>query len=267
MRKMKYLFSNRDLRKLIVPLMLEQALAVTVGMADTMMISSAGEAAVSGVSLVDMINMLMFSILSALSTGGAVVVSQKLGAVKLDEARRSAKQLLFTVLIFSTLLTILLIVFRHGLLNLFFGNIEQDVMEAALIYLVITALSIPFLGIYNSCAALFRSMGRANITFIVSIIGNVINIVGNALCIFVLHMGVAGVAIPSLVSRIVMGVILYILLRNPKYEVYFDKNRFQVDWSIIKKILYIGIPSGVEGGIFHSFLSVFLSLSSAFSVC
>lgn len=264
MRKMKYLFSNRDLRKLIVPLMLEQALAVTVGMADTMMISSAGEAAVSGVSLVDMINMLMFSILSALSTGGAVVVSQKLGAVKLDEARRSAKQLLFTVLIFSTLLTILLIVFRHGLLNLFFGNIEQDVMEAALIYLVITALSIPFLGIYNSCAALFRSMGRANITFIVSIIGNVINIVGNAFCIFVLHMGVAGVAIPSLVSRIVMGVILYILLRNPKYEVYFDKNRFQVDWSIIKKILYIGIPSGVEGGIFQLGRVLVVSIISGF---
>lgn len=264
MDKQNLLFSNQDLRKLIVPLVLEQALAITVGMADTMMISSVGEAAVSGVSLVDMFNMLIFSVLSALSTGGAVVVSQNIGASKMGEARKSAKQLLVTVLVFSTVLTILVVIFKRKLLNLFFGSIEQDVMEAALVYLLISAISFPFLGVYNSCAALFRSMGRASVTFKVSVVGNLINVCGNALCIFGLHMGVAGVAIPSLLSRAVMGIILYILLKNPKYEIYFDKNPFKVEIDIIKKILYIGIPSGVENGIFQLGRVMVVSIISGF---
>ena len=140
------LFLNTDLRKLILPLVLEQALAITVGMADTMMISSAGEAGVSGVSLVDMINMLIFSVLSALSTGGAVVVSQNIGASKITEARKSAKQLLMTVSCFSLILAFLVVLFRHSLLGLFFGSIEPDVMKAALIYLTISAFSFPFFG-------------------------------------------------------------------------------------------------------------------------
>ena len=258
------LFSNTDLRKLILPLVLEQALAITVGMADTMMISSAGEAAVSGVSLVDMFNMLIFSVLSALSTGGAVVVSQNIGASKIGEARKSAKQLLATVSCLSLLLAIFSIVFRTNLLKLFFGSIEPDVMEAALIYLTISALSFPFLGIYNSCAALFRSMGKTSVTFRVSMIGNIINVAGNAICIYGLHMGVAGVAIPSFLSRAVMGMILYILLKNPKYEIYFDKKKFQIDWKIIKKILYIGIPSGIENGVFQLGRVVVVSIISGF---
>ena len=195
--KSNYIFSNTDLRKLIVPLVFEQALAITVGMADTMMISSVGEAAVSGVSLVDMLNMLIFSVLSALATGGTVVVSQNLGAGKRKEACKAAKLVLYTVLVFSVLMAVAVILFRKGLLALFFGKIEVEVMEAALIYLVISALSFPVLGIYNACAALFRAMGRTNITFIVSIVGNVINVAGNAFLIFGMHMGVAGVAIPS----------------------------------------------------------------------
>lgn len=259
-----YLFSNTDLRKLILPLILEQGLAITVGMADTMMISSVGEAAVSGVSLVDMFNMLIFSVLSALSTGGAVVVSQNLGAKREDEARKSAKQLLATVLVFSVALAAVIIVLRVGLLRLFFGSIEPEVMDAALTYLIISAVSFPFLGIYNSCAALFRSMGKANVTFIVSIIGNVINIVGNGICIFGLHMGVAGVALPSLLSRMIMGMILYVLLKNPKHEVYFEKGRFRADFKVIQKILYIGIPSGIENGIFQLGRVMVVSIISGF---
>lgn len=262
--KSNYLFSNRDLSKLILPLILEQALAITVGMADTMMISSVGEAAVSGVSLVDMLNMLIFSVLSALATGGAVVVSQNIGACKMEEARKSAKQLLVTAFVFSFILTIAVILFRRGILQLLFGSIEPAVMDAALIYLLISAISFPFLGIYNSCAALFRSMGKTGITFKVSVIGNVINVVGNAFCIFYLHMGVAGVAIPTLVSRIVMGVILFIILRNPKYEVHFTKERYCADFRIIKKILYIGIPSGIESGIFQLGRVLVVSIISGF---
>ena len=261
---MNYLFSNKDLRKLIVPLIFEQALAITVGMADTMMISSVGEAAVSGVSLVDMVNMLIFSVLAALATGGAVVTSQFIGAKKPEKARLSAKQLLYTVIIVSLLLSVLAILARGPLLRLFFGSIETDVMENALIYLTISAISFPFLAVYNACAALFRSMGNSQITLKVSILMNAINICGNALCIFVLHMGVAGVAVPSLVSRAVAGILLYIFLRNPRYLVHFDRQPFSLDWSMIKNILYIGIPSGIENGIFQLGRVLVVSIISGF---
>lgn len=261
---MERLFSGKDLKKLIVPLVFEQALAITVGMADTMMISSVGEAAVSGVSLVDMINMLIFSILAALATGGAVVSSQYLGARKKDEARKSAKQLLYTVLVAGVLITVIVVLLRKPLLQLFFGSIEADVMENALIYLTITAISFPFLAVYNACAALFRSMGNSQITLKVSILINLINIVGNAICIFGLHMGAAGVAIPSLISRAVGGFVLYVLLKNPNLDICFIKDAFHLDFTMIRRILHIGIPSGIENGLFQLGRVLVVSIISGF---
>ena len=261
---MELLFSKKDLRKLIVPLVFEQALAITVGMADTMMVSSVGEAAVSGVSLVDMINLLIFSVLSALATGGAVVTSQNIGARKKEEACRSAKQLLYTVIAVSFVIAAAVILAKKPLLRLLFGSIENDVMENAIIYLLISAVSFPFLAVYNACAALFRSMGNAQITLKVSILINIINVVGNAVCIFGLHMGVAGVAVPSLISRAVGGIVLYILLKNPDNMVHFVKEKFRVEWDVIKKILYIGIPSGIENGIFQLGRVLVVSIISGF---
>ena len=181
------LFSNSDLKKLIVPLIFEQTLAITVGMADTMMISSAGEAAVSGVSLVDMLNNLIISVLAALATGGAVVTSQFIGAGKNESACRSAKQLIYSSIIITTIISVLMIIFNHGIISLFFGRIEQDVFNNSVIYLVISVLSFPFLAMYNSCAALFRSMGNSQITLKVSILMNIINVCGNALGVYVLR--------------------------------------------------------------------------------
>lgn len=261
---MEYLFSKKDLRRLIVPLVFEQALAITVGMADTMMVSSVGEAAVSGVSLVDMVNVLIFNVLAALATGGAVVTSQKIGAKKLDEACESARQLLYTVIIGGVTIGVLAIFFRQLLLRMFFGRIEADVMENALTYLWISAVSYPFLAVYNACAALFRSMGNSRMTLKISLIINVINIVGNAVCIFVLHMGVAGVAVPSLVSRAVGAVILYVLLRNPAGVIHFNRDKVRLDFNVIKKILYIGIPSGIESGIFQLGRVLVVSIISGF---
>ncbi|MBQ0000570.1 MAG: MATE family efflux transporter [Clostridiales bacterium] len=261
---MEYLFSRKDLKKLIIPLVLEQTLAITVGMADTMMVSSVGEAAVSGVSLIDMLNMLIFSVLAALATGGAVVTSQNIGAKKTEEACRSANQLLYTVLAGSFLIAILVIVLRIPMLRLFFGSIEADVMKNALIYLVISAISFPFLAVYNACAALFRSMGNSQITFKVSVIINIINVVGNAICIFIFKMGAAGVAIPSLISRAVGAMILYILLQDQTLQVHFLKEKFHFDLQIIQRILYIGIPSGIENGIFQMGRVLVVSIISGF---
>ena len=245
------LFSKTDLRKLIVPLIFEQTLAITVGMADTMMISSVGEAAVSGVSLVDMLNNLIISILAALATGGAVVTSQFIGAGKKEQACFSAKQLIYTAALITIGISALLMIFHRPVLNLFFGRIEADAMENAIIYLLISAVSFPFLAVYNSCAALFRSMGNSAITLKVSLLMNVINIVGNAICVFGLHMGTAGVALPSLVSRAVAAFVLYVLLKNPDYTIHLLQGRFHFQADIVKKILQIGIPSGIENGIFQ----------------
>lgn len=245
------LFGKKDLRKLIIPLVLEQTLAITVGMADTMMVSSVGEAAVSGVSLVDMFNNLIISILAALATGGAVVTSQYIGAGRDKDACRSAKQLIYSAGLITVVISILVILANRPILNLFFGKIEPDVMNNAVIYLVISAVSFPFLAVYNACAALFRSMGNSQITLKVSVLMNIINIAGNAVCIFGLHMGVAGVAVPSLVSRAVAGFVLYSLLKNPENMVHIVKEKFHFEWDVVKKILYIGIPSGIENGIFQ----------------
>lgn len=258
------LFSKKDLRKLIIPLILEQTLAITVGMADTMMISSAGEAAVSGVSLVDMFNNLIISVLAALATGGAVVTSQCIGAGRREEACRSARQLVFTEAEITIGISVLVLLFHRQILGLFFGQIEADVMQNAIIYLIISVFSFPLLAVYDSCAALYRSMGNAQITLKISLLMNVINVVGNAIGVYVLKLGVAGVAIPSLVSRGVAGVVLFTLLHNPDNLVFLTRGKFKVDATIVKRILFIGIPSGIENGIFQLGRVLVVSIIAAF---
>lgn len=258
------LFSKKDLRKLIIPLILEQTLAITVGMADTMMISSAGEAAVSGVSLVDMFNNLIISVLAALATGGAVVTSQCIGAGRREEACRSARQLVFTEAAITIGISVLVLLFHRQILGLFFGQIEADVMQNAIIYLIISVFSFPLLAVYDSCAALYRSMGNAQITLKISLLMNVINVVGNAIGVYVLKLGVAGVAIPSLVSRGVAGVVLFTLLHNPNNLVFLTRGKFKVDATIVKRILFIGIPSGIENGIFQLGRVLVVSIIAAF---
>lgn len=245
------LFTNQVLKRLIVPLIIEQILAVTVGMADTMMVSSVGEAATSGVSLVDMINNLLINLFAAISTGGAVVSSQFLGQKNKDRACEAANQLLLVTGLISVVVMAVTILFRRGFLGLLYGSIEADVMKNALIYLVLSAVSYPFLAIYNSCAALFRSMGNSKISMQVSIIMNMMNVCGNALFIFVLHMGVAGAATASLISRMVACLILVMRLRNKGLEIHIMPKHFKWNRSLVRKILHIGIPSGVENSVFQ----------------
>ena len=262
--KSGYLFSNRALAALILPLILEQTLAITVGMADTMMVASVGEAGVSGVSLMDMINNLIFSVLAALATGGTVVVSQYLGANRLTDARDTSKQVVLTVFSAAAVLALLTALLRKELIRLLFGSIEADVMDAALTYLTVSAISYPFLGVYNAYAALFRAMGKTSITFYTSIVGNILNVAGNAVCIFGLHMGVLGVAIPSLLSRAVMALILYVCLKNPTHVLSVDRLYFRPDVEQIRKILYIGVPGGIENALFQGGRVLVVSIISLF---
>lgn len=249
-QRKRYLFTNRDLMRLIAPLIVEQILAVTVGMADTMMVSSAGEAATSGVSLVDMINNLIINVFAAVSTGGAVVASQYLGHEDKEKARESAGQLILITGLIASVIMALAIVFRGGLLGALYQGVEADVMRNALVYLVLSALSYPFLAVYNSCAALFRSMGNSEISMQVSIVMNVINVTGNAFFIFGMKWGVAGAALASLIARVIACVILFVRLCDRRLTIYVGKG---LSWNgkMIARILHIGIPGGVENSIFQ----------------
>ncbi len=246
----KRLFSNRDLGRLIFPLIVEQILAVSVGMVDTVMVSSAGEAATSGVSLVDMINVLFINIFAAVATGGAVISSQYLGQKKMRRACEAADQL---VLITGLLAVVIMggsILFRRQLLTLLYGKVAEDVMANALIYLILSALSYPFLAVYNSCAALFRSMGNSKISMEASIVMNVINVIGDYTLIFIFHWGAAGAAAASLVSRMIACFILLYRLRNKSLDIHIGVSR-RINIPMIRRILHIGIPNGVENSIFQ----------------
>lgn len=258
------LFTKEDLKKLIVPLIIEQVLAVTVGMVDTMMVSNAGQAAISGVSLVDMINNLLNAVFAALATGGAVVTAQYIGAKKKDKACESAKQIIFIAGFISSCIMLLCLVAKRPILSLFFGAIEPDVMDSALIYLMISAFSYPFLAIYNSGASLFRSMGNSKISMKISIMMNIVNVVGNAIMVFGLKLGVVGVAVPSLISRALGGIIILYLLRKPTDEVYIKDLKPKLNFTMIKKILFIGIPSGLESGIFQFGRVIVVSIIAGF---
>lgn len=245
------LFSNRDLRKLLIPLVIEQILVMLVGMADTVMVSSVGETAVSGVALVDMVNYLVITVLTALTTGGAVVLSQYLGSGQPDKAEFSAGQLMTVSAIFSTGIAALCILFRQIILRLFFGTVEQAVMEAALIYFLVTACSFPFLGIYNAAAAQFRAMGRTNVTMYVSLLMNIINIAGDFIGVALLRAGVLGVAVPTLISRAIAAVLLSALAFRLADRVRLRwRNILTWNWADVQRILRIAIPGGIENGLF-----------------
>ncbi len=248
----KLRFSNHDIKILLIPLVIEQILTMLVGMVDTAMISYAGEMAVSGVSLVDMINGIFIYLTTAIATGGAIVVSQYLGYNDPAESRKAANQLVSFAFVFGAAVMAIMMIFNKGLLSLLFGKVEPGVMQAAITYLLVTAVSYPFLAVYNACAALFRSMGNSRVTMNTSMVMNAINVVGNALAIFVLKAGVFGVAAASVLSRMAAAIILFVLLLKKGRKISIDlKGMFHLDFPLLKKILGIAIPNGVESGFFQ----------------
>lgn len=259
------LFSNKALRKLIIPLIIEQMLAIGVGMVDTMMISVAGEAAVSGVSLVDMINIIIITVFSGLATGGAVVVSQFIGAKRQDKAQDSVQQLLFVSLAISVVLMALLLIFREPIMHLFFGDIEQAVWDSAMKYLLITAFSFPMIALYNAGAALYRAVGNSRISMLISLVSNLINVVGNAIFLFAFHMEVAGVALATLIARFVSMIAILVLLARPHQAITWEwKKRYRPDRDMIGRILYIGLPSSLENSMFQLGKLVIMSVVAVF---
>ena len=246
------LFSNKDLIKIMIPLILRQVLNVTVGTADSMMVAYAGEAAVSGVSLINTLDTMLIIFFTALVGGGSVIISQTLGKKDPQAANEAAKQLLYTTTIVATLLTITVLIFRRPLLSLLFGNIEPDVMASAEIYFFIVALSFPLLAISESCGSCFHAAGNTMIALIVAVILNIINVCGNAALIIGFDMGAAGAALSTTLSRFFGAAIMFILVLNKKYPVHIERIfHYRPNFSIVKKILYIGVPNSVENTMFQ----------------
>lgn len=253
------MFSNRDLKNMIVSLFFEQLLVMLVGIMDTFIVSYVGEAAVSGVSLVNSFNTIFIYLFTALASGGAVVISQYIGNKDQKNSVRSSSQLLMFSTLFSIVLTCIVLMFHQAILSALFGKVEIDVMNACITYIVISALSYPFIAIYNAGASLFRSMGKTKTTMYVSLASNIINVIGNCIGVFVLHAGVAGVAIPSLIARAFSAIVITKLCFQQNQMTYYTKkDLFAFDTDILRKVLSIAVPNGIENGIFQ-FVKVALS--------
>lgn len=252
MEQQKELFSNKDLKSMIISLFLEQLLVMLVGMADTLVVSYVGEAAVSGVSLVNQFNTIFIYLFTAVASGGAVIISQYIGRNEISYAGKSSSQLFMFSTLFSVLVAILVLIGNKAMLQLLFGKVEDSVMQACITYLRISAYSYPALAIYNAGAAVYRSLGKTNVTMYLSVVSNIINVIGNIIAVFVLDVGVAGVAWSSLIARIFSALVITILCFRKKNKVVYHIS-WILQWNkyLMKRILNIAIPNGIENAIFQ----------------
>lgn len=246
------LFSRKELRKIYYPLLMETLLSVTVGIADTIMVAQAGEASVSGVSCFNTIQNFLIALFSAFGTGGSVIVGQLIGMGNEKRARFASKELLYLALIVALVVGGIFFAFKEQVLRLIYGSVEEDVFKAALDYSIPIILSLPFMALTSSLTAIFRAQGKTESTFIVSTIGNIVNIIGNAVCLFIFDMGAFGVGLSTLFSRIVMAAIFLVLVHSHKLKVYVDSLlKFEFDFKMAKTIFSIALPSGAESSIFQ----------------
>ena len=252
MKEQQHIFTNKMLRTLLIPVIFEQVLNSLMGTVDTMMVSNVGSAAISAVSLVDSINVLVIQAFSALAAGGAILCSQYIGQKNHEMANKSARQVLFIITAISVAVTALCLLFRVPLLKLIFGKVEADVMTASQVYFFYTALSFPFIALYDAGASIFRSQGNTRGPMTVSVISNVINIGGNAALIWGFNMGVAGAAIATLASRVFCAVVVLWQLRMDRQPIVVRNYRqIRPDGKMIRRVLALGIPSGIENSMFQ----------------
>lgn len=258
-----HLFSNKELKKLILPLFMKQLLVMLVGIADTFVVSYAGEAAVSGVSLVNSFNTIFIYLFTALASGGAVIISQYIGRHDTEPAGESASQLFTVSLLFSAAAAVVILMLHRQILRLMFGKVEPEVMEACVTYLRISAYSYPAIAVYNAGAAVYRSIGKTSTTMYISVLSNIINVIGNVIGVFVLYAGVAGVAYPSLAARMFSAVVITGLCFRKRERVQYRLG-WILQWNrdLMRRILGIAVPNGIENGIFQ-FVKVALSSVAA----
>jgi putative MATE family efflux protein len=264
--KSELLFSRRDLLKIIIPVFFQQILAMTVGMINTMMVSNAGDAAVAGVSLVVTLDNVLIVFFTALVTGGSVIVAQRLGTSNTKDISEAAKQLMYATTIVATVVMATVLIFRVPLLNALFGDAEPEVLKHANDYFFLVCLSFPFLAISEAAGACFRSSGNSIIPLLTSLSINGILIGCNSIFIIWLDMGAQGAALSTLIARICGAAILLILVLNKKYPVHIENLfHYKPSLKVIKGILQIGVPNGIENTLFQFGRLLTQSLISTFA--
>ncbi len=262
------MFGNKELKALIVPLFMEQLLTILVGLADTFVISFVSEAAVSGVSLVNSFNTIFVFLFTALASGGAVIISQYIGSRKNEDAGEAAGQLLMVSAVFAMMIVIFIMLAGRPLMRVIFGSVEAEVMDACVAYLRISAYSYPALAVYNAGAALYRSIGKTRVTMYIAAVSNLINVAGNIIGVFILHAGVKGVAWPSFIARTFSAAVVTVLGFSSRNGVYYTKDRiFRWNGGLLKRILRIAVPNGVEQGIFQFVKVALSSVAALFGTC
>lgn len=259
------MFTRQALLRLFIPLVIEQTLAITIGMADTVMVTSVGEAAVSGISLVDSINVLLIQVFAALATGGAIIAAQYIGRKDKENGCAAAKQLLYSTTLLALLLMGVALIFNRPILHGVFGNIDAEVMANAETYFWLSAVSYPFLAVYNGGAALFRAMGNSRVSLFTSLLMNMVNISGNALLIYGFRWGVAGAGTATLLSRALGAVIMMVLIVKPTNVIYVKKPfKPELHLAMVKNILRLAVPNGMENGMFQVGKLIVQGLISSF---
>jgi putative MATE family efflux protein len=247
-----HLFSNRRLFLLLIPIIAEQFLNSLMGMADSMMVSNVGAAALSGVSLVDSINNLVVQAFAAMATGGVIICATYVGQKDMKRANEAASQIIFVSALLSALVMLFCLIFRDILLTLIFGEIEADVMKAARIYFLLSILSYPGIALSAAGAAVFRAQSKTKLPMNVAIISNLLNVAGNALFIFAFRMGVFGAALATLLSRLFSAIVILALLARKNQEIRVASyHKIKPDTGKIKRILAMGIPNGIENSMFQ----------------
>ncbi len=246
-------WTNKALFRLIWPLLIEQLLVITMGTVDTVMISTVGESAVSGVSLVDQINLLLINLFYALSVGGAVVVSQYIGRGENKKSRCAARQLVYAVMFVTLIFATVVLLLRSNILVLIYGDIAPDVMGYAQPYLIISAISYPFIGLHNALMPLFRSMGNSKIGMFVALMVNILNILGNSLFIYGFGWGTGGAALSTLISRATAAIVLFVILIRVRHGpvTLIGIHKLRLDFEMIRRILRVAVPSGIENSLFQ----------------
>ena len=246
------LFTNRKLVSLTIPVVLDAMLAILVGMVDSAMVSSAGEAAVGAVSLVDSLNWLFLSMFSALGVGGSVVTAQYIGNRNYRGASDSANQLFYLVTILSSACMLLLLCLRRPILHIVYGSIAPDVFAHAERYFFFTLLGYPLFSIGAACGSILRAMGKNRQAVSITVIANLCNVVGNATFIFGFHMGAAGAGLSTTLCRVVYAGLGIYLVHSKDLPARFEKLlHLRIDFGMMKRVLRIGLSNGLESGLFQ----------------
>jgi putative MATE family efflux protein len=237
----------KQMTAIFIPILVDQACLILMSLLNTAMVSSAGVAAVSAVSMVDSLNIFLVNVFIAVATGGTVIVAQYKGSGNSAMVSKTAAQAISAVTIFSVVLSAVVIVFHMPVLNVLFGKAEADVFQNAKIYLIGSCISYPFIAIFQAVCGSLRGVGETKPCLSLSLLLNLSNTLLNVILITFLHMGVKGLIVSTILARTLgmAAALVYILKYNVTIR-FKIKNAVHFDFSILKKVMFIGLPFAAE---------------------